>query len=67
MSRKYSVEELDDLREAVRHKYLYGSYRPTQQHGLMSRTFREDEMAKVVEEEIRTHMLAGHTAKELMS
>ena len=32
---------------------------------MMSRSFQEDEMTKVVEEQVRTHMAAGHTAKDL--
>lgn len=65
--RKYSVSELDALREAVRTKWLYGRYRPNWHHdGITgSRTYREEEMTKAVEELVRTHMLAGHTADDL--
>ena len=70
MDRKYSVQELDALRQCIRNKYLWGSYAPSfsnnnVQQG-MSRAYREDEMVKMVEEEVRTHMLAGHTAEDLL-
>ena len=62
--RKYSVWDLDALRQCVRNKYLFGTYRrPTT--GGTSRSYKEDEMVRVVEEEVRTHMLAGHTAADL--
>ena len=62
--RKYTVRELDDLRDAIEIKYLFGSY-TIPKNGGSSRCYREDEKAKVVEEQVRTHMLAGHTAKDL--
>lgn len=62
--RSYTVHEVDDLRRAVDNKYLYGSYTPTQNSGF-SRSYRDDEKARVVEELVRTAMLAGHTADDL--
>jgi hypothetical protein len=62
--RKYSVGELDQLRRAVEHKWLYGSYLPSTRGGF-SRSYRDDEMTKAVEEMVRTHILAGHTAEDL--
>ena len=60
--RQYSVNELDALRIAVNNKWLYGSYISRNE---FSRTYCEDEKTKAVEEMVRTHMLAGHTAKDL--
>jgi hypothetical protein len=62
--RKYSVGDLDALRRAVRDKWLWGSYHMTRE-SRASRSYREDEMTKAVEEIVRTHMLAGHTAEDL--
>lgn len=64
MDRQYNIHEIDALRAAVRNKYLWGSYRPPNQGG-SSRSYKEDEMARVVEEEVRTLMIAGLTADEL--
>ena len=65
MERKYSVSELDALRRLMENKYLYGAYNPQfSGNGSMSRSYREDEKAKVVEEMVRTAMLAGHTAED---
>jgi hypothetical protein len=64
--RSYTVNEVDALRRAINNQYLYGSYNPTQNSGIsMSRSYREDEKASVVEEMVRTAMLVGHTADDL--
>lgn len=34
--------------------------------GATSRPYREEDKARVVEEMVRTHMLAGHTADDLL-
>ena len=64
--RAYTVAELDALRRAVETKWLWGSYCP-QWSGTtgMSRSYNEQDKAKSVEELVRTHMLAGHTAEDL--
>lgn len=62
--RSYTVSELDALRNAVERKWLFGSYRLGIQCR-MSRSYREEEKTKAVEEIVRTHMLAGHTADDL--
>lgn len=62
--KRYSVSELEALRQAVENKWLYGSYRlPT--GSAFSRSYREEEKTKAVEEIVRTHMIAGHTAEDL--
>ena len=64
----YSVAEVEALRQAVEQKYLFGAYRPHRLFPgsqLVSRTYIEPEKTVVVEERVRTHMLAGHTAEDL--
>ncbi len=65
-SHRYSVAELDALRRCVEMKYLYGTY-DCPQNGGMSRCFIANEKEKAVEERVRTHMLAGHTAEDLLA
>lgn len=62
--RSYTVRELDALRRVVENKWLFGSYH-LQQQGGFSRSYMPDEKTKAVEEMVRTHMLAGHTAADL--
>lgn len=61
--RLYSVREIDALRLAIEHKWLFGTY--GFYRGGSSRSYREEEKAKCVEELVRTHMMAGHTAEDL--
>jgi len=67
--RAYTVQELDALRDLVKMKYLFGTYRPL--HGGLtsarSRSYQESDLIKAVEEQVRTHMLAGHVAADLLS
>lgn len=65
--RAYTVSEINDLRQVVETKWLWGSYNLSQHSGGMSRSFNENERAKAVEEMVRTHMLAGHTAADLLA
>ena len=65
MERSYTVHELEALRRVVENKYLWGSYGPFCSGS--SRSYREDEKIKAVEEQVRTHMLAGHTADDLLA
>lgn len=62
--RKYSVSELDKLRKAVEHKWLFGSYSLQPISG-WGRSYNPAEKDKAVEEMVRTHMLAGHTVEDL--
>lgn len=64
MERKYSVHEIDDLRQVVENKYLFGVYRGPS-GSCSSRCYREPEKTTVVEEQVRTWMLAGVTAEDL--
>lgn len=65
--RTYTVREIDDLRQLVENKYLFGSYtlKFAGGRGGHSRAYREDEKVKVVEDQVRTFMLAGLTADDL--
>lgn len=65
--RKYSVSELDALRRVVETKWLFGVYHQNNIRNHMSRCYKEEEKAKAVEQMVRTHMLAGHTAEDLLA
>jgi hypothetical protein len=64
--RAYTVQEIDALRMCCRHKYLWGHYSGPR-HDSLSRGYQESDMITAVEEMVRTHMLAGHTADDLKS
>lgn len=61
--RAYTVSEIEALRQAVDTKWLFGSYSPKGMS--MSRSYMADEKTYAVEQIMRTHMLAGHTAQDL--
>jgi hypothetical protein len=65
IERAYTVHELDALRAAVEHKWLFGTYNSPGRGAFAGRSFREDQKAASVEAIVRTHMLAGHTAADL--
>ena len=62
MERTYTVREVDALRSACESKWLFSSYRG---RSGASRAYKEDEKTRCVEEIVRTHMQAGHTAEDL--
>lgn len=64
-ARAYTPRELDDLRRAVSAKWLYGRYQP--RPGIRSRPYALADLAVSVEEMVRTHMMAGHTAEMLVA
>lgn len=66
--RAYTVQELDALREVVKCRLLFGWYQlPRLKTTWVShRSYGEGEKVKAVEEMVRTHMLAGHTADDLI-
>lgn len=67
MSEKaYTVSQLDALRDAVENKWLWGSYNGPSGDGSFSRAYKPDEKQKAVEEMVRSHMLAGHSAEDLL-
>lgn len=64
--RKYTVEELNALRNVYTKRWLYGTSLPEDGEGWgWSRTYTEQEKVKCVEELVRTAMLAGITAEEV--
>lgn len=63
--RAYTVKELDDLRGTCLSRWLWGSYRGPV-GDCVSRPYRAEERDRAVEEMVRTHMLAGHTAQDLI-
>ena len=67
VDRKYSVQEIEKLRRAVDNQYLYGRYRGPSLGRCWSWPYNEAEKAKIVEERVRTHLLAGHTAEDLLA
>jgi len=65
MERAYTVKELDALRIACRNKWLFGFYNPSED--CMGRSYQQQDLDRGVEERVRTHMLAGHTAEDLIA
>lgn len=65
MNRAYTVEELDALRRACSNRWLYGTS-DLPSGNFMSRSYKEDERVRSVEELVRTHMIAGHVAQDLI-
>jgi hypothetical protein len=63
--RNYTVKELDDLRRVVEDRVLFGtSFNDGK--GRVSGQFRAGEVRNEVEQLVRTHMIAGHTAQDLI-
>lgn len=65
--RTYTVREVEELRRAIDNKYLYGSYKGPSGVGGFSRSYSEPEKSLIVEQQVKTHMLAGHTAEDLFA
>lgn len=65
--RKYTVDEIDDLRAALNNNFLFGCCYPdfSVPGGLMSRVHSKNDKSNTVENQLRTHMFAGHTAEDL--
>ena len=63
--RSYTVHEIDALRHRVETKYLFGRYGQMGGNGV-SRSFMEADKQRAVEEQVRTWMLAGKTAQDLL-
>jgi len=65
--KNYTVQELDDLRRVIENKVIFGTYSVKFENGMrISRAYNESDKDKFVEERTRTHMLAGHTAQDLI-
>lgn len=70
--RAYTVREVDELRRAIEHKWLFGTYSsPVKWLGVggivVSPSYKERDKAVAVEQMVRTHMQAGHTASDLLA
>lgn len=79
--RKYSVSEIERMRRAIEHQWLFGRRVSEPDPNLviwtnkdgheirststMSRSYHEEEKTKAVEERLRTYMLAGVDPAEL--
>lgn len=66
MERAYTVSELNALRRIIENKWLFGTYDFNSVGNRWSRSYYENEKASCVEKLVRTHMLAGHTADDLI-
>ena len=64
--RSYTVAEIDALRAACTERYVWGSSVPSPKGGV-SRCFAKGEVEEAVERLVRTHMMAGHTAEDLIA
>ncbi len=62
--RAYTLTEVDELREACRLRYLYGTTKRPE-GGRQSRSYMETDMEKVLTERMRQYMAAGITAKDI--
>ena len=70
--RSYTVAEIDRMRSAVEHEWLFGCKKSQRDPNLAeaSRSYKEEVLTKCVEEQLRsptprTYMLAGIDPKEL--
>lgn len=68
MAKKYSAAEIDAMRRLLENKYLFGAYSPRWGPGgsYRSRSYMEADKIAFVENGVRTHMMAGHRAKDLV-
>ena len=62
-SRRYTVQEIDDLRRACCERWLYGTTNISS--GRFSRQYQQHDKDKGVEELVRTCMMAGITAIDI--
>lgn len=67
MTRSYTVREIDALRRAVSDHEIWGSYHGPGPGAGCSRSYREADLTKIVEERVRTYMTAGVTSADLLA
>ena len=69
--RAYTVAQINQLRDVCREKVIWGSYGgPDLEPGettVMSRGFAPGDVERDTTELVRMHMLAGHTAADLLA
>lgn len=70
MSRAYTAQELDALRSVLEYKWVWWTYNtvlpPSGKTIRSSRSYQVEEKIRCVEELLRTSMIAGHTADDLL-
>ncbi len=70
MTKAYTVAEIDALRHVVEMRFLWGSsvicLNSSRRNGF-SRSYTEEEKTKAVEEMVRTYMLSGITAEQIIA
>ena len=67
VDRAYTVREIDALRRVCEEKWLYGSIGTPSDGPRESRSYKPQDKAVGVEELVRTYMLAGLTADDLLA
>lgn len=66
--RAYTVSEIDELRNTLKYRYMFGSsYFPPNSGDRTGRVYREDEMVAEVEQQVRTYMIAGITSDDIVA
>ena len=65
MKKAYTVAEIDALRRACENRYLWGNANGPRGGSVGSRSYHETDKSKVVEDQVRTYMLAGITGSDL--
>jgi hypothetical protein len=65
VQRRYSVQEIDELRRVLEYRWMFGSC-VISNGPRVGRCYREAEKTAAVEELVRTAMLAGLTAKNIV-
>lgn len=73
MKKRYSVQEVDSLRAVVRAKLQSGSYRGWTSFsvsfpagGGAGKEIRDQTLEAIIEDRVRTHMVAGHISTDLI-
>lgn len=67
VERSYTVQEIDALRRVHKDKLVCGRYSGPVGDLSASWGFNPQEMEKQAEDRVRTSMLAGHTAEDLLA
>lgn len=66
--RSYTVKEIDKMRDAIEFRWLYGKSKKEfgdNNYCLYSRTYDPEDKTKIIEERLRTYMLAGINPEDL--
>ena len=60
-----SFSDIEEMRQLIETKYLYGCYRINEPE-IYSRSYDPKEKIIFVEEQLRTHILAGHKPSDFV-